>query len=345
MVRDFGRHDPTSAFVFSPNGRFLWHFKQTGDYTLCSTETGSVVQQMGLPITFFAGDGSRYNRMQFGNDGTRFVTQAKTRRRDAEEKTTLWDFDTGERVCELFFSDGGHVDNATFTPDGRKLVTVDTQFLTEEETVYPRPCRTGLLTWDAATGSLLAADTASDQWTSTQATQLVYTHEGHQCLTVHTDAIILWDLASAAPLRVFPEESSPDLRAVLSADDRSLLTISPGYGATVWNLATGEQIQTFRQNRVSEDDVSESIWTRNARFTQDGQHVVVASHRRRAVHLMSVETGQRLWSFYLMSDGNQAVSITPGGPIHATSPSLVRYRQFGVSLVFPLGQVDEEAKD
>ena len=107
------------------------------------------------------------------------------------------------------------------------------------------------------------------------------------------------------------------------------------FEAIVWDISTGQKTQQFAARRVTDDETSESIWTPQVRFTDDSRRLLVESHHGRGLHVMSVETGQRLWSFFLLGDG-QAVSLSANGTVKSNSPSLFRYRRSGTNtLVAP----------
>jgi hypothetical protein len=113
----------------------------------------------------------------------------------------------------------------------------------------------------------------------------------------------------------------------------SVAIVLPGVGATVWDPTTGETIQEFRDNRVIDDGLSESVWTRDVRFTEDGEHLIVVSHNGRGIHKMSIETGKRLWSFFLMARGDQAVCMPEGGEAITDSRNLIRHRRSGSNVL------------
>lgn len=338
LVRDFGPHDPTHTIVFSPNGRFVWYATHQ-DSAIYSAETGEIVEQIGMPMTTLSGRGFFYDGARFGRDGNRFISR-RWHNSDVEQNPSLWDLDSGKRVCELQLADGGNVYNATFSPDGRKLIAVVSDRLPEDHEERQLRVRTSIVVWDAKTGNQLVTAKAGHGWTTTPVWKLLFIDEGESCLTIHSDAAILWDVASGMPLQSFREPGPSTLEAIVAPDEKSLLTISPGCGATVWDMTTGERLQNFPKYRDANGDLSAGIWTADTHFTEDGQHLVIRSHQGRGLHLMNIETGQRLWSFFLLGDGREAVTILPDGRSIETSPDLIRDRQHGTNVVMPRAPSD-----
>ena len=332
MLHDFGQHRPIDRFVFSPGGNTLWvRGRHTGLYSAAS---GALLHETGDLV-------SAFNDKTFGLDGTRFVTRS---RRVRTPETVLWDFETGNRVAELVGPDGLASSNATFTPDGRNLVTIlSREVATAAEPSgespsapsSPRRYQTGLLVWDAETGKRLSCEMADVGLTVNTPDRLMFLPDGRHCLTVHADAVVLWKIESGLPVHVF-RESGPLAAVDLAPDGRSLLVILADRGATLWDLPARKKVRSFGRLPTFGHVQPSTFWRADSRFSADGRRIITTSHDGRGVHQLDVATGRVVGSFYLLGDGGDAVTFTPGGRFAATSPALVSYRKPGTNTLAPI---------
>ena len=300
-LRLFGTHEPSDAFAFSPNGRFLWHSMYV-TYSLYSAETGELVSKTGVPIPAFGDQSSWHVGTRFGHDGTRFVTRRHDEGRGAVLKSALWDFDEGEKICDLLLPDGSSIQNATFTPDGHRLVTFFYDTLDEKTALGQAVVRTKMICWDATSGQQLVmgqAGTKSLQW---QARDVLFTHAGTKCLSIHPDGVLLWNLETGEVEHQLSLPTLFRLKVLLAPNGRQVLAISPTASAVLWDLETGERIRQFGALHF-QGPLSGSAWTENARFTENGKQVITISHNGRGIHLIDMESGKRLWSIFMDGDG------------------------------------------
>lgn len=334
VVCNFGRHRPTNTVVFSPNGQLVFHCTRSGQEGLYSTRTGELVAKTGPPISSFAEQVFWYDGDRFGRDGTRLVSRQWDNIQ--QPRASLWDFESGGRIRDLRLPDGSSIDNATFSPDGRRLITMYAESLPTDNGIVDRQSwRCGMIVWDANDGEQLAMGVGEANVRESPARKLLFVPDQDVCLSLHSDGLTLWNLDSGAVERSFPVAGGADLTAAVSPDGKSLLTVGSDTKAIVWDISTGQKTQQFAARRVTDDETSESIWTPQVRFTDDNRRLLVESHHGRGLHLMSIETGQRLWSFFLLGDG-QAVSLRANGTVNSNSPSLIRYRRAGThTLVAP----------
>ena len=301
-LRLFGTHEPSDAFAFSPNGRVLWHSMYV-TYSLYSAETGELISKTGVPIPAFGEQQSWHVGSRFGRDGNRFVTRRHDEGRGNVLNSALWDFDKGERICDLLVPDGSSISNATFTPDGQRLVTFFYDTLDSKTALGQPAVRTNMICWDATSGQRLVmgqADTESLEW---QAREVLFTHGGTKCLSIHPDGVMLWNLETGEVEHQLSLPTLFRLRVLLAPNGRQVLAISPTAGAVLWDLETGESIRQFGALHF-QGPLSGSAWTQDARFTENGKQVVTISHNGRGFHLIDVESGKRLWSIFM--DGDRA---------------------------------------
>ena len=153
----------------------------------------------------------------------------------------------------------GHTDrvtSATFSPDGRGIVTPS----------YDRTART----WDAVTGeqtNILNGHTGA-------LFSAAYSPDGTQIVTASNDRTArLWSVATGRQIRVFSGHSDNVETAAFSPDGRRIVTASNDHTARLWDASTGQQLAVLSGHT---DAVESAV------FSPDGLHVVTASDDRTA---------------------------------------------------------------
>ena len=148
--------------------------------------------------------------------------------------------------------DGSSISNATFTPDGQRLVTFFYDTLDSKTPLGQPAVRTNMICWDATSGQRLVigqADTESLEW---QAREVLFTHGGTKCLSIHPDGVMLWNLETGDVEQQLSLPTLFRLRVLLAPNGRQVLAISPTDGAVLWDLETGESIRQLSLIHISE---------------------------------------------------------------------------------------------
>jgi WD40 repeat protein len=163
----------------------------------------------------------------------------------------VWDAATGKRAGPTLYHDGW-VQYASFSPDGRRLVTA---------------CGNWVRLWDAVTGRLLVPPLKHDGAVS----HASFSPDGHYILTAGDDELVhLWDAATGepvgTPLRscIFHPSFSPDGRQVLAFYSHIV---------RVWEIVPNAPGHRLLPHRWS---------TPHAAFSPDGGRVVTASNDKTA---------------------------------------------------------------
>src|SRR6266567_3080347 len=189
----------------------------------------------------------------------------------------------------------GVVRSATFTPDGRRVVTAS-----DDNTAR---------VWDAENGELLAILEGHTEPVLTAA----LSPNGRHVVTSSADNTArLWNVETGKQSALLQGHSDIVRSAAFSADGRRVVTASDDHTARVWDAQTGKQtaILEGHDGRV-----------RSAAFSPDGRHVLTASDDTTA-RLWDAETGklivnkghtQPLRSAVFSPDGTHIIATTSRG--------------------------------
>jgi WD40 repeat protein len=193
-----------------------------------------------------------------------------------------------------------------------------------------------LIAWDTHDGKVLSCEMADVGEPLNRPDYLRFTPDGRFCLTIHPDAVVVWEIASGLPVHVLRE--SDQISGVdLAPDGRSLLVVLAGGRATMWDVEAGAKARAFGERQNFGGAEPSAFWGGNAKFSADGRRIISISHGGRGVHQADAQTGEQLGSFYLLGDGCDAVAFMPDGRLAATSPGLVRDRKAGSNTLLPAG--------
>jgi len=218
----------------------------------------------------------------------------------------VWSARTGRRLLAL---PGGRVDDAQFTPDGRRVVT------RRASTLWIRSARTGRLlhtlhvanadayafdrngsrmavatSWgsgpvrvfDVATGRPLAGLAAKDE-----ADDALMSPNGSYVLTLSSKSLTLWSVATQKPVRSFAAPALIDA-AAFSPDGSRLVASGDGPTAAIWDVATGRRLHVLHGRRGSIGAVSFSPNGREVlTLDQDGTASVWNAATGRLLHVLS----------------------------------------------------------
>ncbi len=214
-----------------------------------------------------------------------------------ERELVLWDWGASREV-RAFAPPVALLDRATFTPDGKLVVTTH--------------CDNRVLTWNPATGKQSGSlDRPYEPLPpSAHGPRLVVSANSGRLVTADSDGLADWDLASGR--RVGPAAAVPARRlrgdlAACSADGRSAVTVRMGIGPDetgvwVWDLGVGRlhRALAFPEGYVA-----------GAAVTEDGR--VLAASGRGAVRAWDAD-GKLLWRASVgKSKGVSSAVFSPGG--------------------------------
>jgi WD40 repeat protein len=270
--RFFRPQSPVDSFALSPDSRMLATGLQDGTIELWDMASGKVLHVL--------------------------------RRADASEKTTVSDGGST-------FSREDRFDSVTlmrFGPDGRTLVTADTQATARR--------------WDTASGLELASLPAVQQLgLSFLGASAAASPDGRFVVLTGAqgpdpDAAPLWDAASGKAVilrhQLEPAEHRSGVRqiafAAFSADSRRLVTSSTDWSIRVWDAASARELTALRGHTAD---------LRFAAFSADGRTVVTAS-RDRTARLWELPSGKQIAVFRGHQDQITSAAVDALGRVLVT---------------------------
>ena len=180
----------------------------------------------------------------------------------------------------------GPVRFATFSPDGRQIVTAS----------YDKSARI----WDAATGrQVLKLSGHTDRVLSA-----AFSPDGRQIVTASTDkSARIWDAATGRQVLLLSGHTERVLCAAFSPDGRQIVTASTDKSARIWDAATGRQVLLLNGNT---DQVT------FAAFSPDGRQLVTASADKSA-RIWDAATGRQLQLLSGHTDWVISAAFSPDG--------------------------------
>ncbi len=279
LLADFGAYNGAYSPIFSPNGKILFVQSNVHGDALWDTQTGQIEH-------CFGNDGAA-GLLKFSPDGRRLVPIGSGRTPPA-----LWDFETGKPICTLALEPGGPMRDALFTPDGQKLIT------THER---------ALAIWDARSGRRLSVhEDGAFPFDFRGNIQFPFFVSQSRLVTVHATGAVLWDVEAGQPVHRFPTPSGRRTAAILEDGGKRLLSVSPGANAILWDMATGEKLQTFDAMPA---DVASPLG--EVRLSGDGARVFARCRAGQAVIAWDVATGRIGARFYLVDGGGGWLTVYP----------------------------------
>jgi len=213
---------------------------------------------------------------------------------------TIYRTDTFEWV-RTFGVFSHRVTSVAFAPDGTTLVSGS--------------CDGPVILWDVETGDQVRVlgnhtDEASGIVLSPDGTKLVSAAIGGPA--------ILWDLATRKWTTLYDGRLSTGWHDVAFSPDGTVLAMleTPGGIATLWDVATGEQVRALDDEGVNEQLLL--FGTRGVAFSPDGT-VLAVQFFRGPVLLWDVATGKLIRTLGDLSVGNgsQAMAFSPDGTMLA----------------------------
>lgn len=110
------------------------------------------------------------------------------------------------------------------------------------------------------------------------------------------------NLETGKPIHRFPTPVTSKTEAILAPEGKTLLVVTRGREATLWDLKSGEAVQTF--SPLPPD--TEKIW-----FNDDGTRFFSRHQGGRAVFMWDVPSGEVEAEYYLLGDGDKWLTVYP----------------------------------
>ena len=330
-----GHTDWVTAVGFSLDGKHVLTGSADATARLWDVETGS-------PAQILDGYKTSYRRhiesTAFSSDGTRVLIETPT-------EVRLWNVD-GPAISHIF---GGVTVTPTFSPDGRQVLTVNTDgkaifwdaetghkvsHVDLDKTTYSvsaaalSPSGRYILTgeynftdghekaarlWDAETGE----EVNSFEGHSHSVTTVAWSPDGRWILTGGLN-LRVWDADTFEEMRVFERPYSGGV--AFSPDGGQLLT-GGGYDwrgydwpSRIWNVETGEETQIFDGDAGGVHSIA---------FSPDGRRVITASDD--TTRLWDVDTGEQVRVFVEPRGQVRSLAFSPDGRQVLTGSSTGRW--------------------
>lgn len=211
-------------------------------------------------------------------------------------------------LTQVLFHDGA-VWHATFSADGRKLLTSSDDH--------------NARVWDVVTGKLLTSLLHKDA-----VYHAVFSPDGTRVLTASEDhSARVWDLASGDAVTPPLQHDAAVNEAVFAPDGKRVVSASDDGSARIWDAASGKLLATLRHD----DKVA------RARFHPDGSRVVTASADRSA-RLWDVETGKQIGPALEHRRAALTASFSPDGSQVVTASADETARLWETATGKPVGR-------
>ena len=242
-----GHQDDVDVVVFGPDGRTLASGSQDDTVRLWDAVTGEHIKTL-------RGHHSYLISLAFSPDGSILASGSE------DDSIRLWDAVTGGHITTLREHEAG-VETLAFSPDGGMLASGS-----RDNTIR---------LWDVETHEVLHTITEheDDVWT------VAFSPDGKTLASGGGDTVSLWDVTTAERQQTFvkpidpetvvedPEASEGDAPAENPANATSLvfspdgaILVSGSYDATIrlWDIGTGEQLETLQGHTYSITSVAVS---------------------------------------------------------------------------------------
>lgn len=305
-LRTFSGLTGFTQVTFSLDGRFL-------------TAVNRVRGQTGLRATIKLWDVESGRELQISSSNEyqdrqvvalAFAPELSAALHGVDKTLTLWDVASGRALRTLTRQSSAGSCKSEFSPDGRIFAGVNEDGTAE--------------VWDVASGRRLRTLNAACGWVRTL---LAFSPDGRILASLAGDDVFknavgttfakypnikLWDVASGRELGTLSGHSgplvsiafSPDGRILASAtNDNGNISVEASYKTTItiWDVASGRELQTFRDTGVL-----------SLAFSPDGRTLASGSADSK-VHRWDVATGRALPPLGGHSDSVHTVAVSPDG--------------------------------
>jgi WD40 repeat protein len=203
-------------------------------------------------------------------DGRRLLTVSSE---DASAK--LWELESG-RLVSVFSGHFGGVSDASFSPDGRRVVTSSSDHTAR--------------VWEAETGRIIAELLGHENIIL----KAVFSPDGRQVVTASGDKTArVWDVESGNEIRILRGHEEGVMAASFSPDGRLLVTAALDASARLWEADSGREVRVLKPSDKREFGLT-AIY--GAEFSPDGRSLITASSDNTA-RLWEVESGREIHVF------------------------------------------------
>jgi len=200
----------------------------------------------------------------------------------------LYDTVTGREISDFTIKEG-QMDNVTFSPDGRYILTSN---------------RESLILLNVSTGNEVWTYTNPAGWVNSVA----FSTDGSQILASFRNTIKLWEFSTGRDIWTFTDNSERLKSASFSSDGKQIYTISDT-GTKLWDITTRSEIKTIT-----------SVFF-NVRSSDNRRAASISSNGTMILH--DISTGKEIAQFINFIDGEWVI-ITPDG-YYNTSPNGDKY--------------------
>ena len=274
----------------------------------------------GKELQRFEGHREAVRAVTFSPDGKQVLTGGG-RERDMGSVSTdnsarLWDVATGKEI-KRFEGHKSAVHAAQFSPDGRRILTVDrlstarvwdvatgqqlfvytgvgslhpgAAFSPDGRSILGRVGRSGAMVWDAKTGKercRIHVDREKSSFNSAE-----FSPNGEFVVTASSDNTArTWDAKTGRQVGVFAGHTSYVRHATFSADGKRILTASSDGTVRLWDANTAREIRRFK----NPGPVGAVLLSRDGKRFFATWHADVGVTRKSGLSLWNVRSGQQI---------------------------------------------------
>jgi WD40 repeat protein/serine/threonine protein kinase/tetratricopeptide (TPR) repeat protein len=272
--------DEVPSAEFSPDGRRVLTVSMEGIARVWDLAT-AIIQPSQLgegtdPFSFLppghAGHGisHRSDTLElpaslFSPDGRHVLIISRPPASDRVE-ARVWDTTTGQPVTPpLKHDDGLWINLASFSPDGRLLVTACSN---PSDAPLGSGKKTELHVWDLTTGTTVCPPIKSELLA-----HLAFSLDGRLLLTWGEAVARVWDTATGRPVTpALQHENASVSHAAISPDGKHVLTTDSDGKLRVWDVASGQPVAPSPWQETSGGQAD--LWF--AAYSPDGRRVLTA---------------------------------------------------------------------
>jgi RNA polymerase sigma factor (sigma-70 family) len=214
VTRTFERGWPTSACVFSPDGKQMataGYEKEKDVYVARLWEVGTGEELRTFPAGMFPAGNGRHRTLAFSPDGATLASGGW-----GDARLRLWQTATGKEPI-VFPKLGEDIASVAFAPDGKTVAAAG-------DNIY---------LYDPATGKERLR-------IERRARGLAFSQDGSVLTGAVSGAIYRWDAATGRPLTPAVAQDSTVEQILVSADGRSLFTTDQDGDLHIWDTAGGK---------------------------------------------------------------------------------------------------------